>query len=110
MPQVMPAEVLQPRLLDRSPPGLGVHLNDGSSPPDEHVALMLSQATTQDGESFLVERYADGLPRLGLLRMDPGHALFQVHLRPLKMRYVALPQSGREAETRHRSLVGRKAG
>ena len=55
---------------------------DGLTAIHEHTLLMLAELTPNDFYCFGIEWYANRLPGLCLIGMNPGGLSHQIHLRP----------------------------
>lgn len=60
--------------------------------------LVFASTRSQDRHGAIVQGYAYGLPRLGLIAVYPSYPALHVHLGPLKVQDVIFPQSGADCE------------
>src|SRR6267378_892643 len=101
VPEIMPAEILDPRLLQRRVPGFRAYLVHRPTLEAENVRSVLPEPFADDEHGFRIERDRDRLPRLRLIGMHPGNATRQIYVRPLQTRDVRLAQTRRQGESRH---------
>ncbi len=93
VPQVVPAEVLNPRPLPGCMPGARVGRVQGLALVGEHPGGVPAQLTLQDAHGRGIQWHSYGLAVLRLPPLYPGMALLKVDLVPLQPEHVALPQS-----------------
>ena len=117
MPEIMPTEIVDPRLLQRRVPGLCAHLVHRLTLEAENVRSVPPEPFTDDDHGFRIERDRDRLPRLRLIGMHPGNATRQIYLRPLQTGDFAFARTGRQCEEHEcvqiegvRSLACREQG
>src|SRR5665213_3743124 len=92
VPQVVPAEVLDARALQRAVPSLRADLTNRPPAKTEHVGFMVPDPAADDEHGLRIERHRNRLPRLRLIRMNPRQPPHQIHLRPpVSYTHLTLP-------------------
>src|SRR5574344_859520 len=94
VPQVMPAEIVNSCTLERSPPSLGIDLNNGVALIGKNMGWMVTFALFQHLHGRFIERYRMRLAILVLIRRHPQMTALNADLVPLQPGHIALPQAG----------------
>src|SRR3546814_20042494 len=74
VPQIVPAEILDPASLQRRTPFARVRRTERIAPLGEHIGRMLAPLALQHGQRDLVERHAERAAVLRVAMPDRGHA------------------------------------
>ena len=64
VPQIVPAEILDPRRSQSLVPSLGTHLDNGPAIEAKHMRLMLPNPLADQQHGFRIERHRNRLSRL----------------------------------------------
>src|SRR3546814_6645481 len=105
VPQIVPAEILDPASLQRRTPFARVRRTERIAPIGEHMGRMLAPLALQHGQRDLVERNAERAAVLRVAMPDRGHAAGHIDPVPCQTENVALPQPRRQGEQHHFTLV-----
>src|SRR3546814_1443899 len=101
VPQIVPAEILDPASLQRRTPFARVRRTERIAPIGEHMGRMLAPLALQHGKRDLVERHAERAAVLRVAMPDRGHAAGHIDPVPCTIENVDLQKTRLTGEQTH---------